>query len=482
MMLGPRERRCVAIASILLITAGSTAGLGGCDGYTPPPSENLEIRDWYDLNAIRDNLRGNHVLMNDLDSITPGYEEMASPTANEGKGWQPIELVSRTGLYFYFGGTFYGQGHEIRDLFINRPDENGVALFSATASDAVVEDIGVANVTVTGKGFVGVLVGSNSGAVIDSRVSGNVIGEERVGGVAGSCGGSVFNCYASANVTGISSVGGLVGRTSGATIQDSYCTGNVIGTDDVGGLVGWNQYGTVSDCHSTGNVTGVDNVGGVVGENGGTVSDSYSDGTVTGDECVGGVVGDNLGALSAVSNCFSTGNVTGNVYVGGLIGLNEDYATLNKSYSIATVSGLPGSGFTGGAVGQNDYGIVSNCYFNGSVTGWGDVGGLVGRNHIGTIGNSYSSGDVSGWGDVGGLVGSMSAGWESNSFWDTEASGQPTSAVGVGKNTTEMQNIATFSDAGWNIIAVALNEANPAYIWNIVNNVTYPFLSWKSWK
>jgi hypothetical protein len=49
----------------------------------------------------------------------------------------------------------------------------------------------------------------------------------------------------------------------------------------------------------------------------------------------------------------------------------------------------------------------------------------------------------------------------------------------MGKNTTEMQDIATFSDAGWNIIAVALNETNPAYIWNIVNNVTHPFLSWQ---
>jgi hypothetical protein len=67
----------------------------------------------------------------------------------------------------------------------------------------------------------------------------------------------------------------------------------------------------------------------------------------------------------------------------------------------------------------------------------------------------------------------------SNSFWDVETSGQATSAGGMGKNTTEMQDIATFSDAGWNIIAVALNETNPAYIWNIVNNVTHPFLSWQ---
>jgi len=42
-----------------------------------------------------------------------------------------------------------------------------------------------------------------------------------------------------------------------------------------------------------------------------------------------------------------------------------------------------------------------------------------------------------------------------------------------------MKNITTFSGAAWNIITVALNETNPAYIWNIVNNITYPFLSWQ---
>jgi hypothetical protein len=42
-----------------------------------------------------------------------------------------------------------------------------------------------------------------------------------------------------------------------------------------------------------------------------------------------------------------------------------------------------------------------------------------------------------------------------------------------------MQDITTFSVAGCNIIAVALNETNPTYIWNIVNNVTYPFLGWQ---
>ena len=60
-----------------------------------------EIRDWYDLDAIRDNLGGSYILMNDLDSTTAGYEELASPTANGGKGWEPIGSLLVDPIYFY---------------------------------------------------------------------------------------------------------------------------------------------------------------------------------------------------------------------------------------------------------------------------------------------------------------------------------------------------------------------------------------------
>jgi hypothetical protein len=68
----------------------------------------------------------------------------------------------------------------------------------------------------------------------------------------------------------------------------------------------------------------------------------------------------------------------------------------------------------------------------------------------------------------------------SNSFWDTQTSGQAISDGGTGRTTAEMQDVATFSGAGWNITTVALNETNLAYIWNIVDDETYPFLSWQS--
>jgi hypothetical protein len=356
----------------------------------------IEIRTWYDLDAIRDNLGGSYLLMNDLDSTTAGYQELAGPIANGGKGWQPIGTVIPQQGFIGFEGTFDGQGYEIRDLFINRPDELAVGLFRKVGQEGVIKDIGMVNATVTGKGFVGLFA---------------IVGEgERIENI------SVVN----ATVTGETFVGCLVGG-NGGIVSNSYATGSVTGRDYSGGLVGWNS-GTVNNLYSTVSVAGNGSVGGLVGGNyQGTVSSSYSMGSVTGD----------LG-------------------VGGLVGVNSE-------------------------------GTVSNSYSTSSVTGGNSTGGLVGANGMSTISNSYSTGSVTGGNLTGGLVGDQLY-WNTvtNCFWDIETSGQAASAGGVGKTTTEMQDITTFSGAGWNITAVANpGMSNPSSIWNIVDNVTYPFLIWQ---
>ncbi|MFW6102349.1 MAG: hypothetical protein ACOC6O_01665, partial [Chloroflexota bacterium] len=112
-----------------------------------------EIHDWYELHAIRDNLDGHYLLMNDLDATSAGYQELASPTANQTKGWEPIGIYEQGTSFNPFVGIFDGQGYEIRDLFINRPDEVGVGLFGAVvgwAEGGVIENLSVVNANVTG--------------------------------------------------------------------------------------------------------------------------------------------------------------------------------------------------------------------------------------------------------------------------------------------------------------------------------------------
>jgi uncharacterized repeat protein (TIGR02543 family) len=241
----------------------------------------IEIWDWYDLYAIKDNLGCTYLLMCNLDSTTPGYEELASPTANGGKGWAPIGN---------FTGTLDGRGYEIRDLFINRPDEADVGLFGYVDEGGVIKDIGVMNIAVTGNSFVGGLVGGNNG--------------------------TVSNSYSTSSVTGNSFVGGLVGGNNG-TVSNSYSTSSVTGNSFVGGLVGVNIYSTVSYS---------------------TVSNSYACGNVTGTFFVGGLLGGNAGTGN-VSNSYSTGNVTGDSYVGGLVGRNNEEGTVTNSFWDTQTSG-----------------------------------------------------------------------------------------------------------------------------------------------
>ena len=244
---------------IILVLAALAAGMAGCVRL---PARNLQIRDWYDLDAVRHNLRGNHRLMNDLDAATAGYEELASPTANNGTGWQPIGGYSNPPALAIrvFEGTFDGQGYQIRGLFINRPDEYFVGLFGAVdgskqVGSGVVANVGVVNATVTGGSYVGALVGYMTW----------LLGQP----------GTVSNCYATGSVAGNLSVGGLVGLNMG-TVSDSYCSGNVTGLTNVGGLVGFND-DTVSSCYSSAWVTGEQSVGGLVGANEAIVSDSFWD-------------------------------------------------------------------------------------------------------------------------------------------------------------------------------------------------------------
>jgi hypothetical protein len=392
------------------------------DSYSITAHFGIQIWDWYGLDAMHDNLGGRYYLMTDIDSTAAGYEQLvANSTDIEGKGWLPIGDSKDTA----FNGTLDGQGYKIRDMFIYRPTKTSVGLFGYLGEGGIIRNISMLNADVEGESEVGGLVGQNQwGSVSNSYFIGNVTGEFAVGGLAGLNVGTVRDSHFIGNVTVDQIGGGLVGENEGGTVKDSYSSSNVHGLVLIGGLVGHIFGGTVNNCYSTGSVAGYGGIGGLVGYIGwGTVSKSYSTGSVTGGNVVGGLVGamSEDGFSSIISYSYSTGNVTGDSHVGGLVGsILNDESTVHDSYS------------------------------TGSVTGSDTVGGLVAKNQ-GTV---------------------------TNSFWNIQTSGQATSDGGTGKTTGEMQSIATFS--AWNIIAVGdPGTRNPVYIWNIVDDETYPFLSWQ---
>ena len=463
-MLG-KLNRYVGKLGVFLITAVLITGIAGCTSTyipPPPPSQNLEIQDWYDLDEVRNNVCGKHTLMNDLDSTTPGYEELASPTANGGKGWQPIGTFIPEWGFMRFMGTFDGQGYEIRDLFINRPDEDAVGLFiglDVIYGNGVIEDIGVVNATVTGKDAVGGLVGGSGGTVSNSYSTGTVTGSSSVGGLLGSNSGTVSDSYSIGSVTGDLNVGGLMGENAyGGSVSNSYSTGSVTGNEDVGGLVGHNFFGTVSDSYSTGSVTGDWLVGGLVGYKlRGTVSNSYyncDEVLINGQNIitVGALLGEDFDQWLAndkfldvnqrlfqengyymindvadfkellafgqdsslkfrLKNDFDLATEP-DFYIpylaGEFDGNGHKISSLTFDFNFVPQVGLFGYLAPGGKVTQ--VGVE-----NANITGADLVGGLVGESW-GTVSDSYSTGSVTGEGHVGGLVGENREGSVSNSY------------------------------------------------------------------
>ena len=175
----------------------------------------------------------------------------------------------------------------------------------------------------------------------------------------------------------------------------------------------------------------------------------------------------NLGLLNV--------DITGANYVGALMGYSF-FASINNCFSTGSVIGVDS---VGGLVGVNSESAVINSYNTGSVSGHSKIGGLVGRNAFASVINSYSTGSVIGSGsDIGGLVGGVMVSTVNNSFWNTVTSGHTTSAGGMGKTTSEMHTMSTFTDAGWDFIGETVNGTGD--LWDIIDNHSYPFFIWQS--
>jgi hypothetical protein len=170
----------------------------------------------------------------------------ASGTSNKafngGKGFKPIG-GGGTEASPAFSGTYDGQGYEIKNLYINRPnDDEGTGLFNHMYG--IVENIHLVDVNITAGHYVGGIAGDDGsgGSISNVSVSGKVSGVYRVGGVAGSCfsQSSLSKSYNTAKVHTSSNnqVGGIVGYARNCTISDVYNTGDIDGNYEIGGIIG----------------------------------------------------------------------------------------------------------------------------------------------------------------------------------------------------------------------------------------------------
>ncbi len=146
---------------------------------------------------------GRYKLMVDIDaSETIGWDG--------GKGFKPLVFI----------GSFDGNGHVIRNLYINRVGEDNVGLFGYVGYGGEVRNLGLENVQVVGGDYVGGLVGWNRGTVSGCYSAGSVLDSGRyVGGLVGRNYGTVSQCYSTGSVSGDWYVGGLVGYNGGTVIS-----------------------------------------------------------------------------------------------------------------------------------------------------------------------------------------------------------------------------------------------------------------------
>lgn len=194
---------------------------------------------------------------------------------------------------------------------------------------------------------------------------------------------------------------------------------------------------------------------GLFGNLTGTVQNLQVEGSVTASGkvmAVGGIVGYSAGGT--VQNCLSKVNILAsqvNYPVGGVVGESSSKpndstasSTVNLCWNEGTVTG--GSGSTGGIVGTNSNGAVTNCANFGTVKGSSAAGGIVGR---GTAANSYNLGNVTGAENTTYGISSRAA---TNSYYLCKLNGTEAAKY---VNSNDEQDIATAKEDGKTVYKVS---------------------------
>lgn len=259
----------------------------------------INIRTLEDLRWVSENndsWNQNFELDNDIDaaetnSWNVGNHDEDETTPDVPMGFSPIGSIDNR-----FKGIFDGRLYKIRNLYINRKGAESIlwaeniGLFGYTEQDSRIENLVLVDCEVTGRVFVGGLVGTNRSYITNCSVSGIINGYNSTGGLIGRNEADIKQCQFNGNVYGENNyTGGLIGICNGQ-VDMSFAVGNVEGKTNTGGFTGSNT-GWIRNCYSTVNTTGTVSVGGFIGYHTGYYVKCYSNRSVVGTDKVGGFVG-----------------------------------------------------------------------------------------------------------------------------------------------------------------------------------------------
>jgi hypothetical protein len=306
-------------AVLLLLSCSVSAPLWAFQGGTGEPYDPYQIanaKQLLRLNADIELMTKSFVLVRDIDLDPNGSESHVFDAAVIGRtlesdvlgqvdsGYRPVNGCKVA----VFQGTFFGNGHTIRNMVIDASESKCIGLFAYLGENAVISDLRIVGSSVTGCVHVGLLAGINCGKISYCEASGLVSAESRAGGMIGTNRGTIACCCAQTSVTGKDILGGLVGHAiAQSSVTHSRALSHVVGDGKVGGLVGQMLRGTLEGCFASGAVTSKAEAGGLVGAGpfGGKVRKCSSAVNVRGI-VVGGLIGTTQRTIIANSHAFGS--------------------------------------------------------------------------------------------------------------------------------------------------------------------------------
>jgi len=293
----------------------------------------------------------------------------------------------------YFSGTFNGNGHTIKGLYLNSTIDNQ-GLFGYISS-AIIKDVSV-------------------GGYVYSSVT-NVGGI--AGWVAGTC--EINNCSNAATVKSADfNAGGIVAAAQASStvkIYNCYNTGTIkAGTSSAGGIVGLANGAVVNiyNCYNTGAITvSVNNAGGIIAaaQASSTVKiyNCYNTGTMTASENrASGIISHISSSTAEICNCYNSGALTSVYSSGGIVGYcYSSTVSIINCYNKGITSATNGAGGIVGTKNTNNVSlIIKSCYFL-NIT----ASSLIGANYDGTNWTPGTGNTTTGNAIIGDCVGLYSA-------------------------------------------------------------------------
>lgn len=221
----------------------------------------------------------------------------------------------------FFSGSLDGNNKTISGLTINKSEENYVGMFRAIKT-ATFKNIKFSGARVDGLNNVGVLVGYIKADADNALI--------------------VDNCsVASGSISGKGFIGGLVGQSYGAGLVNfTNCAventnieekrvSTAAGQTFMGGIVGESMHGNFTNCKYSGNLTGFGSVSGIGSGIDGAFTGCEVSGTLTSDESEQIVDVYGIGVGASYNGCKVSGSIIVNGQYKGYHKLGADVAPVN---------------------------------------------------------------------------------------------------------------------------------------------------------